>query len=222
MSQTVGHVPRLTLKVGIPNRNNSNLAPELSRARSVGHSPYIITSTTPSAASFTSSNTPWPQSSGSNLIPDSRNLGYAWPSDNFASLSLEVPQNHYSTVGTYVDYTPPTSTTNQTASGWPLAQSHTSPLSLGVGYRVAMSETYPSPRHSEGSGGASPLCPSVPPNLSPIISNNRYSPSTGHESLNDSRSNVEPPRNAKGEIYCSHEECSFSVPPTFNRKCEWT
>ena len=96
------------------------------------------------------------------------------------------------------------------------------PANLSVRYRAAMSETYPSPRHSEGAGGAFPLYLSIIRYLSPIVFNNKYSPSTEDESLNDSRSNVELPRNAIGEIYCSHEECSFSIPPTFSHKCEWT
>ena len=223
MSQPVGHVPRLTLMLGISSSNTIS-TPSHSRARSVGHSPYIIPSTTQPAANYTSSTVPWPQNSGSNLITDSRNPGYAWSSDNFTSLSLEVPQNQYTAVGTYVDYNTPTSTTNQPSSLWSLPPSYHSPsIGLGVGYgAAAMNENYPSPQRSECSGGASPLCPSIPSNLSPIVSNNQYSPSTEHESHNDGRSNVEPPRNAKGEIYCSHEECASNSPPLFSRKCEWT
>ena len=218
MSQPVGHVPRLTLKPGISNGNNIS-RPSHSRARSVGHSPYIIPSTTPSVANYTTSNIPWPQNPG---ITDSRNPGYAWSSDNFASLSLEVPPNQYTTVSTYVDYNTPTST-NQTSTVWSLPPSYHSPSTgLGVGYGPAMNENYPSPQRSECSGGASPLCPSIPSNLSPIVSNHQYSPSTEHESHNDGRSNVEPPRNAKGEIYCSHQECASNSPPVFSRKCEWT
>ena len=226
----MGHVPKLTLKVAISS-DVSNFVPESGhtntnthpRRRSVGGHPYINPSTASSAARFTTPNVPWPQNSGSNLLTDSSTLGYGcWSSDTFTPLRLEVPQNQYSAVSTYVEYTIPTSTTNPTSSPWPLPQPYTSTIHLGPGYGAEMDQTYPSPRGSDGSGDASPLCPSLPPNLSPIAPNTIYSPSTGHDSQNDGRSNQEPPRNPKGEIFCSHEECSHGTPPTFSRKCEWT
>ena len=171
---------------------------------------------------FGTSNTIRLPNSCSNLADDSRNPRYDLSSDDLVSCSLDVPLNQGPVVGTYINHNTPTCTKDQTLSVASLPRPcHYSSIGRddGTDYWPVMDENYPSPQRSECSGGASPLLFSIPNNLIPNVSRPQSSPSTVH--YDDGRSNLEPPRNTKVEIYSSHRECASNSPPVFSRRCEW-
>ena len=85
-----------------------------------------------------------------------------------------------------------------------------------TGMQQSSQISYPSP-HSEASDTPGTFAhASMPEKASPHALSDA-SPSLARSSI----SQPEPPRNAQGQIYCSHSECAQD-PPTFNRKCEWT
>jgi hypothetical protein len=104
------------------------------------------------------------------------------------------------------------------------------------GHRRALSGTFQQP--SMGISDAYPISPqserhrstSIPTSASPhnsLLTSPAMSTSQSpHNSESSVRHRVsvqrpqEPPRNAKDEICCKHEECEAD-PPTFRRRCEW-
>ena len=96
-----------------------------------------------------------------------------------------------------------------------------------------MTDSYPSPQHSEVSEQV--LCSPNPANNNNnhnnnnFVTSNAYFPRRGSNMAqtpirtqdHSTAANASPPRNAAGEIYCAHPACRDN-PPTFARKCEWT
>ena len=118
------------------------------------------------------------------------------------------------------NYTTPT--TDISSNNWSFLPDYPGSPTVGPGLRPPMHNNYPSPQCSEGSDRASSLRSSTPINLNPGNSNN-ISPTTERslDTHHEGRSIQEPPRNAQGEIHCSHAECSAKN-LIFSRKCEWT
>ena len=192
------------------------------RRRSVSN-PYIIPSTTSSSAPFIPSTSTWPQNPGINITPDALSQAqYQWPSNIDLNVQSPNPQVYHSSQvsSPYADYTIPPST-DQTSGGWYRPEDYSRNVAFELIAGLTMHD-YPSPQHSEGSRIPPSPVPSIPADLSP---GKRYtqSPSTGQspDSHLESRGQTDPPKNSKGEIYCSHPECADKV-PIFPRKCEWT
>jgi len=93
------------------------------------------------------------------------------------------------------------------------------PPSMGI------SEPYPISPQSERHRSTS-IPTSASPHNSLLTSPAMSTSQSPHNSESSTRHRVsvqrtqEPPRNAKEEIYCNHEECEAD-PPTFRRRCEW-
>ena len=87
-------------------------------------------------------------------------------------------------------------------------------------------QNYPSPHSDVSRDETRSSCVSVLPsnNVSPNIMFTASPSTASHISHPESsRKSQEPPRNATGQITCSHPTCeSKPNPPVFSRKCEWT
>jgi hypothetical protein len=90
---------------------------------------------------------------------------------------------------------------------------------------MGISDAYPISPQSERHRSTS-IATSASPHNSLLASPAMSTSQSPHNSESGTRHRVsvqraqEPPRNAKDEIYCNHEECEAN-PPTFRRRCEW-
>ena len=193
------------------------------RRRSASN-PYIISSTTSSSALYTPLTSIWPPNPDINITPDAFGESpYQWTS-NTDQLNTQPPNPQLYAFDSVSnphaeDYTN-SSSADQTPYAWYRPDHYTNNVDLGVLADLSMPDI-PSPPHSEASRVASSPCASNLANLSPGIRCTQ-SPSTAHspDSHQDVKGDLDPPKNANGDFFCSHTHCSTKI-PVFSRKCEW-